>query len=139
MRRRTYHLYAKGDAAYEIVPSGWSFLAAALGPFWAIANGVFARYIVWVVALIPVALLAGLLPAPFSAPLFCAYYIGTLVVYVPLRAFSWREGVLRRRGYERLASIMARSSRDALRAYAASVPDRAVEVVPTANQSRPGN
>ena len=120
MRERTFHLYSKGTGPYELVPTGWSFLAALLGPFWAIANGLLARYVVLSLPLIPLTMLVNLVSSAFLAVVF-AYGVGALLVYFPIKAFPWREQVLQNNGYKLQSRIVALSAQDALRKYAASV------------------
>ncbi len=115
MFTRTYHLYAKGMGPYEIVPSGWSFLAAVLGALWALSNGVFLRYAALMVPAIPFLVLSELHQA--FAVLAITYLFAVSWVYFPLKAFSWREQVLRSRGYELRCSLVAKSSNDMLRKY----------------------
>lgn len=117
MFRRMYHLYAIGMGPYEIVPSGWSFLAALLGPFWALAYGMFLRYAVLTfVPAIPLLALSAIHQA--FGVLAITYLLAVSCVYFPLKAFSWREGVLRSKGYELRCSLVANSSKDMLKKYA---------------------
>ena len=120
MRERTFHLYSKGMGPYELVPTGWSFLAALLGPYWALANGFLVRYLLLYLPLVPLGMLANLASRAFLVAAF-AYAIAAFLVYFPLNAFAWRERVLQSSGYKLQSSIVALSAQDALRKYAASV------------------
>ena len=120
MISRVFHLYVKDDGPYELVPSGWSLVAALLGPVWAIANGLFLRYVLLTLPVIFLVAFSHYSPRLLGL-LTIGYIAGTLFFYFPLKAFAWRESVLLAKGYTRRASIVANSGRDALRKYAASV------------------
>ena len=119
MQERRFHLYSKGSGPYELVPTGWSGKVAILGGLWAFANGVFARWCLLFIPLIPLTSLANLVH-PVFAYVAVAYIVGAYFIYFPLRAFAWRERVLKRKGYTLRAEIGATSAHEALRKYAES-------------------
>lgn len=121
MIEREYRLYAKDDGPYELVPQGYSVLAMFLQLFWAIANGVFLKFVGLFIPVIVLANVAESIPAVGSFMLIPYIYLAFLV-YFPLRAFAWREKVLTTKGYKLITSVRAKSAQAALRKYAESVP-----------------
>ena len=98
MRERIYHLYAHPSGPYEIVPTGFSPLAAVLGGFWAYANGLLGRYLLLTAAGIPLIVLGRPL-SPVFVSLAGAYWIVALLYYFPSRASAWRASGLEQQGF----------------------------------------
>lgn len=120
MKERTYLLYAKRFGEYEIVPTGYSLLAAGLGIFWAAANGLLGRYLLLAAPIIPLAAL-GKLVSPAFLTLAFGYAAAALFYYFPSNAFAWRASHLEARGLKLRARLVAGSPAEALRKYAESV------------------
>ena len=119
---RTYHIYARSNGRFEVVPDGWSPLILLLGPLWAIANGVTLKFCgAFLVALAP-ALLTTWIPGSlgFALQLVSVAVAYGVVLFVSFRANEWRSQSLEAKGYRRLASIQAASGRNALRTWALS-------------------
>ena len=119
---RTYHLYARRNGRFEVVPEGWAPLVLLLGPFWAIANGISPKFFgAFLIALVPLAV-AGLASETlgFGLVVFGVLISNAVIVFISLRANQWRQESLEAKGFERIASIRAESARQALRTWAIS-------------------
>lgn len=123
MKERTYLLYSKRSGQYEIVPTGYSLLAATLGMFWAAANGLLGHYFLLMAPMVPLVALGKLL-SPAFLYLALVYLATVFFYYFPSRAFAWRASRLEARGFKLQASLMAGSSAEALRKYAAFHPNQ---------------
>ena len=117
---RNYHLYLDSQGAYEIVSVGWSFSALVLQLFWAIAYGVFRKYLLLFTPIVILGILAEteLLNANYLKIVGITYLIGAFLIYFPYIAFKWHEKNLLAKGYVLQAMLKARSSNEALRKYA---------------------
>tara|TARA_R110001592_G_C12655855_1_gene701878 strand:- start:177 stop:548 length:372 start_codon:yes stop_codon:yes gene_type:complete len=121
MIEREYRLYARDEGPYELVPQGYSVLAMFLQLFWAIANGVFLKFVCLFIPIIILGNVAESIPGVGSFILM-PYIFLAFLVYFPLRAFAWREKVLTNKGYKLITSVRAKSAQAALQKYSESVP-----------------
>ena len=120
MIEREYRLFARDDGPYELVPKGYSVLAMLLQVFWAIANGVFLKFICLYIPVLVLGIVADSVSAVGSY-LLLAYIPLAFLVYFPLKAFAWREKVLTAKGYKLITAVRATSAKAALGKYAESV------------------
>ncbi len=124
---REFRLFKDHSGAFEILPVGWSFGALVFNMFWAIGNGLFARF-----ARVALPAMLGMAVAMFLLDIqefegfarvlayssiaitagFC-FYFSTV-------AFEWRGQKLVENGYKHIATIYGRTGQQALEKWAMS-------------------
>lgn len=120
MIQRIYEIYVNDDGAFEVLPRGYSLLAASLQPIWAIANGTYRYFALWL-PLVPLGFLAAFFPSVAAYYIVLTFVLVVYFVLFPLKAFKWRGDVLRSRGYKVIFTTRARSWKMALARYAEAV------------------
>lgn len=118
---RLFELYVHPSGAYEVLKKGWSFWALFFNLFWAIANGVFVRFLK---ILLPAFLLmvAGMLLIAMSQAAVIGMVLALVgqfstlgaLVYFSMVATSWRSDLLVSNGYQHVATIEAWTGHQAL-------------------------
>jgi hypothetical protein len=126
---RKFRLFKHRSGAFELIPVGWSTTALVFNMFWAAGNGVFWRFVKYILpAFVGMAVGAFLLDEQLSESIGTAcVYISILygtgfVFYFAAVAFQWRADQLIKIGYEEIATIYGRSGHEALNRWALS-PD----------------
>lgn len=124
---REFRLFKNRSGAFELTPVGWSHAALLFSMFWAIGNGVFLRFVRF---MLPAFL--GLAFGMFLLDMQQYESVGRALVYVAIVygtgfvfyfagvAHQWRADELIKNGYEQIATIHGRSAHEALKRWALS-------------------